>query len=158
MKVTKNYSNDEITVRWQPDLCIHSANCVRGLPGVFDSGKKPWINMEGATSEAIKQQVRKCPSRALSIADDFGNKDAIELIKESVVADSKPRLEGLEEGKTYAWCACGRSQNQPWCDGSHKVTSITPVVFRSDTSGTKAMCMCKQTANKPFCDGTHNTL
>ena len=63
---TKNYDNGEITVVWQPDLCAHSARCVNGLPSVFNAKSKPWINVEGADSEAIVDQVSQCPSGALS--------------------------------------------------------------------------------------------
>lgn len=65
-KNEKQYSNGEVTIVWKPSLCSHSGNCVRGLPGVFNSRAKPWINAEGATSEAIINQVNKCPSGALS--------------------------------------------------------------------------------------------
>ena len=63
---TFKYSNGEVTIVWQPDLCIHSGNCARGLPTVFKPKEKPWINPESATSEEIIAQVRKCPSGALS--------------------------------------------------------------------------------------------
>ena len=63
----------------------------------------------------------------------------------------------LEEDKTYAWCACGNSQNQPYCDGSHAETEFTPVVFKAE-GGTAALCMCKKTGNGPFCDGAHGKL
>ncbi len=62
----KNYSNGTVTVVWQPKLCIHSGNCVRGLNSVFNTRKSPWINMEGADTETIIRQVDKCPSGALS--------------------------------------------------------------------------------------------
>jgi len=68
--------------------------------------------------------------------------------------DAPIRVE-LEKGKEYYWCACGRSSNQPFCDGSHKVTSIKPVKFTVDENVTKALCTCKETSNQPFCDGTH---
>jgi len=64
--ITKKYDNGEVTVIWKPDLCQHSGNCVRGLPQVFDPNQKPWINIEGADTEAIITQVGKCPSGALS--------------------------------------------------------------------------------------------
>jgi len=64
----------------------------------------------------------------------------------------------VEAGKTYFWCACGRSKNQPFCDGSHKVTEFTPVAWAATESGDKFFCACKHTGNKPFCDGTHKTL
>jgi CDGSH-type Zn-finger protein len=79
-------------------------------------------------------------------------------MNESKAAGKSPLMLDLESGKTYAWCACGRSSNQPWCDGSHQVTSITPVVFVAQKSETRAMCMCKQTKNPPFCDGSHRKL
>lgn len=62
----KNYSNGEITVTWKPEVCQHSARCWKGLMNVFDPQKKPWINMNGDTSERIVEQVKKCPSGALS--------------------------------------------------------------------------------------------
>ncbi|MCK6603461.1 MAG: (4Fe-4S)-binding protein [Ignavibacteriaceae bacterium] len=64
--VKKEYSNGELTVVWQSGLCTHSANCVRGLPRVFNTRKSPWVNAEGASTEEIKAQVDKCPSGALS--------------------------------------------------------------------------------------------
>jgi CDGSH-type Zn-finger protein len=79
-------------------------------------------------------------------------------MEKSKAAGSSPQMVQLESGKTYAWCACGRSSNQPWCDGSHQVTSITPTVIIAKESETRAMCMCKQTKNPPFCDGSHLSL
>ena len=79
-------------------------------------------------------------------------------MEKSKAAGKSPQIEQLDAGQTYAWCACGRSSNQPGCDGSHQVTSITPHVFVADSSETKALCMCKQTKNPPFCDGSHLSL
>lgn len=73
-------------------------------------------------------------------------------------ADNKPLIVDLEAGKTYAWCACGLSANQPWCDGSHKPTGLAPKVFKAEESKKAAMCMCKATGNPAFCDGTHSRL
>lgn len=64
----------------------------------------------------------------------------------------------VEAGRNYAWCACGRSARQPFCDGSHKGTGFTPYVFKAEQSGEQWFCGCKHTAGRPFCDGTHNTL
>lgn len=79
-------------------------------------------------------------------------------MEKSKVAGNSPKMVRIESGKTYAWCACGRSSNQPWCDGSHQITSITPTVFIAEESEVKAMCMCKQTKNRPYCDGSHLRL
>jgi uncharacterized Fe-S cluster protein YjdI len=63
--VKKEYTNGEVTIVWQNSLCQHSAKCVRGLPSVFNYAVHPWINAEGATTEEIIEQVKKCPSGAL---------------------------------------------------------------------------------------------
>lgn len=67
---THHYNNGEITIIWKPDVCIHSGICFKGLPGVFDPRRKPWIDMNQADSHKIIDQVKKCPSGALSIASD----------------------------------------------------------------------------------------
>ncbi len=66
----REYSNGEITVIWQPDKCIHSAICFKGLSAVFDPRRKPWVNMSGADSQTIINQVKNCPSGALSIREN----------------------------------------------------------------------------------------
>jgi len=70
---THKYTNGEITVIWKPDVCIHSGNCFRGLSAVFDPRRKPWIDMTQAETEKIIEQVKKCPSGALSIT--FNNEE-----------------------------------------------------------------------------------
>jgi glutamate synthase domain-containing protein 2/CDGSH-type Zn-finger protein len=80
-------------------------------------------------------------------------------MKESpIIAAKTPAMVELEEGKRYTWCRCGRSANQPFCDGSHRGTGITPLQFTAQQSGRKALCRCKASANIPFCDGTHASL
>ncbi|CAN5745671.1 (4Fe-4S)-binding protein [soil metagenome] len=69
MPITKrSYKNKDITVLWQPGLCIHSAICFKGLPAVFDPRRTPWIEMETASTDEIISQVKKCPSGALSFS------------------------------------------------------------------------------------------
>jgi uncharacterized Fe-S cluster protein YjdI len=63
---THKYTNGEITIVWKPDVCIHSGICARGLAGVFDPRRKPWIDMSQSDTEKIMEQVKKCPSGALS--------------------------------------------------------------------------------------------
>ena len=58
----------------------------------------------------------------------------------------------------YWWCACGQSEKQPFCDGSHKGGAFTPVKFTVEKAEKKALCGCKRSKNAPFCDGTHNSL
>ncbi len=70
-------------------------------------------------------------------------------------ADAPIAIE-VEAGKSYFWCACGRSSNQPFCDGSHKDTEFSPVKWTAEKDGRKFFCACKGTANQPLCDGSHN--
>lgn len=74
------------------------------------------------------------------------------------VAAPNPIPVDLEAGKTYAWCTCGLSENQPFCNGSHKGTDFAPKVFVAEESKTAYMCQCKQTGNPGFCDGSHKGL
>jgi CDGSH-type Zn-finger protein len=74
------------------------------------------------------------------------------------VAGKTPQMVQLEVGKTYAWCACGKSSNQPFCDGSHQGSNFSPSIFTVDESKTTALCMCKQTKKPPYCDGSHMSL
>ena len=61
----------------------------------------------------------------------------------------------VEEGKSYFWCACGMSSNQPYCDGSHKGSDFTPVKYTAEKDGMVAFCGCRASGNAPLCDGTH---
>lgn len=78
---------------------------------------------------------------------------------------SQPKIAGkvpvkveLEAGKNYAWCSCGESSNQPFCDGSHKGSAFVPVVFKAEETKTAYMCQCKQSGSPTFCDGSHKKL
>lgn len=77
---------------------------------------------------------------------------------EPVIAQKSPYPVEVEAGKTYHWCACGRSAKQPFCDGSHKGTGLAPVPYTPDKAGTVYFCGCKATKTAPLCDGTHKTL
>lgn len=69
---------------------------------------------------------------------------------------NKPFTKELEAGKTYYWCACGLSQSQPFCDGSHKSTDITPIAYTAEKKEVRFFCGCKRSEKAPFCDGSHN--
>ena len=71
------------------------------------------------------------------------------------IAGVQPMEVALEAGETYHWCSCGRSQNQPFCDGSHQGTAFEPLAFKAEISETAHLCLCKQSKNPPYCDGSH---
>lgn len=79
------------------------------------------------------------------------------------MADPTPAQKGpfkvsVEAGKKYFWCACGRSKKQPFCDGSHAGTGLTPVAYEAPASKDVFFCGCKATGRKPLCDGTHSKI
>ena len=86
---------------------------------------------------------------------------ALAVIKGESMSDASsprnaPYAVECAAGKTYFWCACGKSANQPFCDGSHKGTEFTSVAFKADDSKKMYFCGCKKTENVPLCDGSHN--
>lgn len=132
----KEYSNDDITVVWKPNNCIHSKICwqaATGLPEVFNPKSTKWINMDAASSEKIMSQVDKCPSGALSYYKKGEKQKNEETNTECIVepmtngplmvyGNIKVKdIEGNEinKNKLTAFCRCGASQNKPYCDGTH---------------------------------------
>ena len=79
-------------------------------------------------------------------------------MSQPIVAQKSPYPIEAEAGKTYWWCQCGRSTTQPFCDGSHKDTGLTPVKYTAEKAGTLYFCGCKASAKRPFCDGTHSRI
>ena len=80
------------------------------------------------------------------------------LVSEPFVAQKGPYPIELQAGRSYWWCACGHSSQQPFCDGSHGGTGLKPVIFVATETKTYYLCGCKHTKDKPFCDGTHSSL
>ena len=79
-------------------------------------------------------------------------------MSEPTVAQKAPYPVEVEAGKKYFWCACGKSGRQPFCDGSHEGTDITPLAYTAEESRTLYFCGCKYTKGVPLCDGSHNSL
>ena len=75
-----------------------------------------------------------------------------------IIAQKSPFPVEVTEGKSYFWCSCGRSQNQPFCDGSHKGTSFAPQKWTAEKDGRAFFCGCKSSAKAPLCDGAHSRL
>jgi len=129
----REYATEEIVVEWEPRLCFHSQNCVRSLPQVFfDDGRRPWVQVDGATADEVASAVGRCPSGALK-ARRLGVEPAkVQRQLELRASENGPLLvtgdirildadgELLYEGDRAALCRCGGSSNKPFCDGTHR--------------------------------------
>ena len=132
-EIIKKYSNSDITVTWKPNTCIHATHCWKQLIQVFNPKNRPWINMEGATTDRIKKQIEACPSGALSynsISEENTTESELET-KVETLKDGPLLVHGSlqvshtgglveNKSKVTAFCRCGASNNKPYCDGAHK--------------------------------------
>ena len=132
--ITKKYTNGEVTIVWKPNMCIHSTICFNGLGNVFDPQKRPWITPEEGTTEQIIDQVKKCPSGALSYYMNSEEGDEVKVVAETIVETmpngplmvygnvtiKDPSGNLTKKNNVTAFCRCGGSSNKPFCDGSHK--------------------------------------
>lgn len=135
MEKIKEYSNGEVTVVWKPASCIHSGICVKGLGEVFQPKERPWIKINAASTKQLIDQVRKCPSGALSHymnekGNDQSESESLSTTKVQVIENGPLLVNGeleieLHDGtketkkKSVAFCRCGLSSNKPYCDGTH---------------------------------------
>ena len=138
-EIVKEYPHGDFVVVWKPKTCIHSGICVKTLPEVYKPEEKPWISPEKASIDALKAQIDKCPSGALTYYTKGENTQASQSTSATKVevASGGPLLvqgeieithaDGQVERKkrTTAFCRCGASQNKPFCDGSHKQVDFT---------------------------------
>ena len=130
-----HYKSEKISVSFAPSVCIHAAECVKGLPNVFDTSKKPWVNVAGANPEEIIEVIDMCPSGALKYElIDYElelEKKKMEKTKITVMPNGPLMIEGnltvnkmsgenIKDGEKLFLCRCGHSANKPFCDGSHK--------------------------------------
>lgn len=135
----KKYTNGEVTVHWKPNTCIHSRICWAGLKTVFDPTRRPWIDLNGASSEEIIAQVKQCPSGAISYTMNQET-ESVPAAYELCVAEMAPNgpllvrgdlivkdAQGNEVRKSNvtAFCRCGASSNKPFCDGAHRNSGFT---------------------------------
>ncbi|MBL7847682.1 MAG: (4Fe-4S)-binding protein [Cyclobacteriaceae bacterium] len=133
--IVKKYSNGEVTIVWKPSLCIHSRNCFTGLGEVFHPQELPWITPQRSTTDKIIDQIKKCPSGALSYVmnnevpsaeEPTGQSTLVEpspngpLMVHGTLAIKKPDGTITRKEKVTAFCRCGGSANKPFCDGTHR--------------------------------------
>jgi uncharacterized Fe-S cluster protein YjdI len=134
--VSKEYATDEIVVEWEPRLCYHSEKCVRSLPQVFDSSRRPWVQVDAASADEVEAAVARCPSGALRTRRVVARPAKRGTPLEVRASENGPLLvtggvrildaDGavLYEGERAALCRCGGSQNKPFCDGTHRTNGF----------------------------------
>ena len=148
----REYSNGEITVFWKPDACIHSTVCFMKLRKVFDPTKRPWVNMQGATTKDIIDIVEQCPTdaltwkwnRDLTSAEEDGLTSVPageEVVPTAIIPAPVTEITLIENGPALV-------------KGNFKMKKTTGESI--ETPGQIALCRCGSSHNKPFCDGTHH--
>ena len=131
----QEYTTAELTVTFEPKLCIHAARCIMALPRVFRASERRWIQLENATTEQEVRAVLGCPSGALKFERlDGGPQEA---------AQDEPVIEPQRDGPLYIRGAC-------------EIRAEDGQVTRSVTRA--ALCRCGESQNKPFCDNTHRRI
>lgn len=139
----RKYSNGEITVFWKPNKCIHATTCYKELIEVFNPRKRPWVNMNGASTNEIIRVVNMCPTDALTYKYNKNIVDAA-VENKSVAVENEIRVmkdgplvikgnfkiigtDGAEfkKLKMTSLCRCGASMQMPFCDGTHRKIGFT---------------------------------
>jgi uncharacterized Fe-S cluster protein YjdI len=129
--VERVYRTERIAVYWEPQLCIHTAECIKALPEVFNPRRRPWVMIDAAPADAIADAVMRCPTGALRFERLDGA--AQEPLPQPPVIEAQPdgplyirgRVTVVDEDGTArelpraALCRCGESNNKPFCDGMH---------------------------------------
>ncbi|GHT64762.1 hypothetical protein FACS189451_12490 [Bacteroidia bacterium] len=133
-EIALEYSNGEVTVVWKPYTCMHAKYCWKELPEVFNPNARPWINMAGSSTERIVQQVKRCPSGALSYFYNDPQRETAD--KETAEVD----IQALPGGPLMV------TGNVSFTDENHNV---------ANKSGKMSFCRCRQSKNFPYCDGSH---
>ncbi len=136
-ELTREYEGTGIRVQWYAGRCIHSAACIRALPGVFDPGRRPWIDLGGVDTDAVAAAVLRCPTGALHFVRTDGGapEETPPSAEVRAVRDGPYYVRGLvevvdEQGRLIrrdtrlALCRCGRSRHMPMCDNSHRATGV----------------------------------
>jgi uncharacterized Fe-S cluster protein YjdI len=155
----KKYRNDDISVYWKPSACVHASYCYRELIEVFDPSRRPWIDMDGATTEKIIEIVNLCPTEALAWKwNDEAKNESIDNDQLNHIKFRRPDLLNTAEAKPEVQAV------------SVKVMPDGPIVFKGSFSitydgnqkevkdGMISICRCGVSDHMPFCDGRHRKV
>jgi uncharacterized Fe-S cluster protein YjdI len=155
----KRYKNNDITVYWKPSACVHASYCYRELIEVFDPSRRPWVDMDGATSEKIIEVVNLCPTEALTWKwNDDARNDTVGRDQVNNIKFRRPELLDIKEPI---------QEEQPV---SVKIMPDGPIVLKGNFTiaydetrrdvqeGIISLCRCGTSDHMPFCDGRHRKV
>ncbi len=160
MNIVKKYTNGEVTVVWKPALCIHATTCWKELPEVFNPKIRPWINPLGADTQRIIEQVKRCPTDALTYFMNAEQENSEEKTDTSsiVATEEKTDTSSVIAGLTrnpQDTCEVEVLRNGPLVVSGH-------ICIKQDGCDDKeynapvAFCRCAKSKNQPYCDGSHD--
>jgi len=157
----RQYTNGEITVFWKPAKCIHATTCFRELIEVFNPGRRPWVNMEGAPTRKIIEVVNKCPTQALEWKYNRDmDKEALAAnmpVKDEETPETLTKKDSPEEEEAPQTARIKIMKNGPLVvDGKFEITGAEGNRLRSMVM--TSFCRCGGSRNMPFCDGTHRKI
>jgi uncharacterized Fe-S cluster protein YjdI len=157
----RQYTNGEITVFWKPAKCIHATTCFRELIEVFNPGRRPWVNMDGAPTRRIIEVVKKCPTQALewkyNREMDEAALAANVTFKDEVTPETLTRQnESIEQDHNQAARVKIMKNGPIVVDGHFEVTGADGNKLRSVVM--TSFCRCGGSKSMPFCDGTHRKI
>jgi len=152
----RQYTNGEITVFWKPAKCIHATTCFRELIEVFNPGRRPWVNMQGAPTRRIIEVVNKCPTQALEWKYNRDLDQAV--LDKSYVSTEEVTPETLEENEPAKKpVKVTVMRNGPLvADGSFRVIGADGTEMKSMIM--TSFCRCGGSRSMPYCDGTHRKI
>ena len=155
----RKYSNDEITVYWKPSACVHASYCYRELIEVFDPGRRPWVDMKGASTEKIVETVNMCPTEALTWKwNEEAKNKSVGSDQSNHIRFRRPELLGQD---------ANTPEENPV---TVKIMIDGPIVLKGDFSlaysginkdfreGIVSICRCGASDHQPFCDGQHSKI
>jgi uncharacterized Fe-S cluster protein YjdI len=135
--VAREYRNSEVVVYWEPQLCVHTARCLQGLPQVFDNERRPWVDVTAASADQIAEVVMRCPTSALRFErlDGGEQEEGVEPTTIQVRQDGplwvRGKLQIIDQDgsvrvlRRAVLCRCGHSANRPFCDNTHRRIGFT---------------------------------
>ena len=152
-KGDRDYTNGEITVQWRPAKCVHATTCYRELLEVFNPRKRPWVNMNGASTEEIIKVVEKCPTQALNWYWNDEQKRA-ELEKARAEAKAKEKQQDEAVPVEVKPVKINIMKDGPiLLQGKFRIVGEDGNILK--TLSMTSLCRCGHSGTNPFCDGTH---